>query len=357
MPNLGYQLLMAAPFQHLEQAPALNVYGEHAARMAGLARLQPSLVPRFFFAPRRAVHVFAAWLSLSERASLPDKDVATIIEEADPRALLIEVIPNAPPTLFRALDRAGNQARSSCFYSSLGALCSGPLGMRLLQQGALDDARLSYVRKIAGCDPVVVELALRGVLPQSTVVLESVQTYIQFLRAYGVEVESLLQLPAKARIAALHKRLRAALFTIRAPEVSFNIPEPFRIVQSVGELQNIGRRLDNCLAGTFGTSEWYQLAGGSAAYITSDTPPMIAALLRVGRGVWQLREARGPSNARVPRAAYEQFLKVLRDAGLTIIHQSPRDALSTLNRFSAMDDSRGDDLNVDLDCFDAELAD
>ena len=221
----------------------------------------------------------------------------------------------------------------------------------------MDDARLSYVRKVSGYDPVVIELALRGVLAQSTTVLESVQTYIQFLRAYGVEVDSLLRLPAKTGVTAVHKRMRAALSTIKAPSAPFKVPESFRIVQSVGELQGIGRRLGNCLAGRFGTSEWYQLVGGSAVYITLDTPPMIAALLRVGPGVWQLREARGPGNASIPRPTYEQLLEVLHDAGLTIIHQSPRDVLSTLNRFSAMDYGRGNDLNIDLDCFDAELVD
>ena len=136
MPDLGYPLLTAAPFQHCEKAPALNVYREHAARVASLVRLQPSLAPRLLFAPCRAVHALAAWLSLSSRASLSDEDVATIIEATNPRALLIEAIPNAPPTLFRALDRAGNQARSSCFYSNLGTLCSWPLGVRFPNMGS-----------------------------------------------------------------------------------------------------------------------------------------------------------------------------------------------------------------------------
>lgn len=108
------------------------------------------------------------------------------------------------------------------------------------------------------------------------------------------------------------------------------VPTPFKIIESVSELQRLGRRMNNCLAGP-NIHDWYQLAAGSAVYVASDAPPLVPALNRAGPRVWVLAEARGVRNAHVPRQVLDHLTTALRDAGLTVLHVSPRETLGGLS--------------------------
>src|SRR4051794_6403919 len=111
-----------------ERAPLLLVFGDLASRVAALMRARPSLVARLVVAPREAVHAVGAFLHLAPAAALPDAEVAALIDDGDPRGLLRAALPGCPPTLYRALDRAGDRVRERRFYERLGGICAGPLG-------------------------------------------------------------------------------------------------------------------------------------------------------------------------------------------------------------------------------------
>src|SRR5215217_3557795 len=88
-----------------ERAPMLLVYGDLSGRVAALVRARPVLIARLIVAPREAVHAIGAFLHLAPDASKLDAEVATIINDTDPRDLLRVALPECAPRLYRALDR------------------------------------------------------------------------------------------------------------------------------------------------------------------------------------------------------------------------------------------------------------
>src|SRR3954463_1477241 len=118
-----------------ERAPLLLTFGDLADRVAGLIRIQPSLVARLIVAPREAVHATAAFLHLAPYAARPDAEVAAIISTTSPRELLRGALPGCPASLYRALDRAGDRVQPKRFYEKLKVVCSGPFADALLRGG------------------------------------------------------------------------------------------------------------------------------------------------------------------------------------------------------------------------------
>jgi len=83
----------------------LLVYGDLSGRVAALVRARPNLIARLIVAPREAVHAIRAFLHLAPDASKLDAEVATIVNDTDPRDLLRAALPECAPRLYRALDR------------------------------------------------------------------------------------------------------------------------------------------------------------------------------------------------------------------------------------------------------------
>jgi len=106
---------MSHPFCPSERAPVFKVFGPHASRVALLVRARPALLRRLAFAPSRAVHAVGAWLHLSPDADQNDDAVAAIVDESNPRDLLRAILPDTPRTLYKALDRAGDQVLEQSF--------------------------------------------------------------------------------------------------------------------------------------------------------------------------------------------------------------------------------------------------
>jgi hypothetical protein len=228
---------------HCEKAPILRVFGDLAARVGVLLRLNPSLLQRVAFAPRPAIHSIGAFLHLSPEACRPDSTVAAILDQRDPRELLRCAIPNAPPRLFRALDRAGDQVRERSYYERLATLCAGPLGEMLLSGGPLSDRRLDHVEGLLKMDPAI--LSLKAILNHSMIRIMAIEIVIIFLRAHGVFDEAEFRLPDGAGLPAILRRLQKALDRIGAPPPSFSLPPPFRIIRTVGDLRRVGKLLNN----------------------------------------------------------------------------------------------------------------
>src|SRR3954453_4345426 len=155
-----------------ERAPLLLVFCDLSGRMAALVRARPSLIPRLIVAPREAIHSIGAYLHLAPEAAQADAGVAAIIEDSHPRDLLRAALPNYPPRLFRALDRAGDRVRDKRFYERLGTLCAGPFAEALLKGGRIDDGRLSHYEALSRMDPMLA--GLQTVLDGDTYLAESI---------------------------------------------------------------------------------------------------------------------------------------------------------------------------------------
>ncbi len=336
-----------------ERAPLLLVFGDLAPRVAALVRARPSLVARLVVAPREHIHGIGAFLHLAPGAASPDAEVATAIEATDPRDLLRAALQGCPPTLYRALDGAGDRVRERRFYERLGAIGSGPFGPALLGGGPLDDARLGLFEAVLAMDPLVA--TLRGALPESTYQFEAADALIAFLRAHGALRDGDLRLPLKAGLAAVSRRLQRALARIPAPDPGFAAPPPFRLVSSTAELQRIGRAFANCVAlpEWHAAQHWFRLLDGTGVYLVSDAPPLLAGLRRVAANVWMLDQIAGPKNEAPPKGARAALLRGLAAAGVRVVATDLQTALSRLDAEARRgrddaEDEEGDDLGDDL---------
>jgi hypothetical protein len=266
---------MSAPTSAIrERAPLLLVFGPLADRMAEILRSRPSLTAKIAFAPAAAVHAIAAFLHLAPEAAQSDAEVGDLIKQSDPRELLKLALLDCPPRLYRALDRAGSLVRHQSYYLRLGAVCRGPFGTAFLC-GDLNDTRLDFYEAIGTMDPVVVNLC--AALPEVRHTANAVDTLVALLRDYGAIDQCDLDLPKNARTGAVLRRLLHGLYALRAPQPPFTVPEPFRLVETIGELRGIGRKFRNCLANVvvYGVNHWLDLANGTAIYRKRGAEPTL----------------------------------------------------------------------------------
>jgi hypothetical protein len=290
------------------------------------------------FAPRTAIHAIGAYLYLSPDADRPDAEVAATLEETDPRDLLRAAIPDAPPRLYRALDRAGDRVHEREFYERLALLSGSPLADNLLSGGPLNDSRLNRVEVLLAMDPVI--LSLPGIWNRPTYEIEATDTLIQFLRGHEALRDGDLQIPKGGGLPAVLRRLQNALDRIEAPIPEFSLRAPFRIVRSVGELRDLGRTLENCLWGRRlgGTGHWFRLVEGTTVYVVGNAPPLLAAVQRAGRGLWKVDEVSGLQNENIGGDVREFLDESLRAAGVRIVRNMPSDALLSLSNIRQLND-------------------
>lgn len=223
---------MEVPDWRQERAPLLRVFGPLAGRVARLGRACPTLVMRLLVAPRTAVHSIGAYLHLAPGADGPDQDVGRRIENTDPRELLLAALPDAPPRLYRALNRAGDQVRGSRYYRRLGAAVTGPLGPSLLEAGLLNEDRLDHVDSVLAADPLVAPLSAH--FPSSAFTIDHLDTLVTLLRAHAATDAVDWRLAPNAGPRAAFRRMQQALDALTAPDPGFEPPAPFRVVPSLG---------------------------------------------------------------------------------------------------------------------------
>jgi hypothetical protein len=344
-------MVMSELHENNEQAPVLLTFGDHAARMATLLRVRPSLLERVAYAPRRAIHAIGAFLFLAPEAREPDATVAAILDERDPRDLLRSAIPNAPARLYRALDRAGDRVHENSWYERLAVLCTGPLADVLLSGGPLNDCRFSQFEALLELDPAI--LSLHTILDGPLYQIKAVGTLITFLRAHEAFAVGDFRMPAGARLPAVIRRLQTALDRIEAPAPGFSLSSPFRVIRTVGELRRVGKRLKNCVRGSpaGGSDHYFELTAGTSVYVTSDHPPLLATVQQVGPGLWKLDELNGPQNTRVDTSTKSMLMDALQAAGVRILQDSPADALSVLSsvaRIRECEDDPDDEPVIDV---------
>jgi hypothetical protein len=135
---------------------------------------------------------------------------------------------------------------------------------------------------------------------------------------------------------------------VAAPQPPFDLPLPFRVIRTIGEMRETGRRLNNCLkSGVQGVEHWIALAGGSSIYVTSDDPPLIATVNRCGAAYW-IQEVRGPQNRAVDPAIIAELADALSKAGVTALEDSPTQSVAYLSYESQHRFTRESDEDVEF---------
>ena len=213
----------------------------------------------------------------------------------------------------------------------LDAVCRGPFGSAFLD-GDINDTRLDFYNALDTMDPLVANLHVA--LPETRHLANAVDTLVALIRSYGAIGACDFNLPKNARIGAVLRRLLRGLYTVRAPQPPFTVSAPLRLVETIGELHEIGRRFKNCLAQTapYGTNYWFDLANGSVVYLTTEEPPLLIALRKVGPDLWHIDQLAGPKDM-VPSAASRcSMAQKLKDAGIKIVALNPGYAPSNLDQ-------------------------
>jgi hypothetical protein len=101
-----------------EQAPFLRIFTSTLAPIVRDAVQQNAkLAVRIMFSRPAAIHSIACWLFFCAPGG--PAEVAAQIATTHPRDLLRAAMPDAPATLYRALDRAGDRVRPRGFYVRL----------------------------------------------------------------------------------------------------------------------------------------------------------------------------------------------------------------------------------------------
>jgi hypothetical protein len=229
------------------------------------------------------------------------------------------------------------------FYERLGAICRGEFADALLD-GDLIENRLAYYESLSRMDPATV--AMRVGFRENTHVLDSVNCMVSLLRAHGVLRDEEMRLPAGAGMPAVARRIRMALGRIEVPDPGFAVPEPFRLVRTTDQLQQLARSFENCVAlPQWGAAKYHVgLVSGATIFLASDDPPLLAALHRVTHGVWQFEQCIGPKNVLPPRGARSALIRGLVSAGLKIVETGPETALARIEQ----EVTRGRDGEADL---------
>lgn len=325
-----------------ERAPCLLIFGELAPWVAKLIRARPLLIGRLIVAPPEAIHAMGAFLHLAPAAANSDAEVAETINGTDPRKLLGMALPECPRRLYRALSTAGDRVLPKGLYSRLGAVCRGPFSDALLD-GDLTENRIAYYEALSGMDPAMA--TLRQALRENSYTAEAVDTVVSMLRSRGVLRDDDMRLSPGAGMPAVARRIRKALGQLEAPDPGFLIPGPFRLVKTTDELEGLARRFENCL----GLHDWnaakhhINMVEGRTIVLTSDDPPLVAALHRVSDGVWQFEQCAGPKNCRPPAGVQSRLIRDLTAAGLRVVRTDPHNALATIMREARRGHEEGDD--------------
>jgi hypothetical protein len=306
------------------------------------------MTSKLIFAPPRAIHATAAFLYFVAEAAQTDANVAEIIDETDPRELLRMAFPGCPARLYRALDTAGNSVRDRSFYTRLDEVCRGPFASALLG-GHLSDMRLEFYETIRSMDPLIANLC--PALSEARDLVQAGDVLVAVVRSYGAIDECDLSLPKNAGTGAVLRRLQRGLYAVRAPDPPFPVPAPFRLVETIGDLRAIGREYKNCLGRFSGLSTryWLDLADGSVVYLTSEEPPLLLALRKIGAELWHIEQMKGPNDTHPSLAARCSIEQKLKQSGVRLISINPGFALSHLDHAvrSPRTTANADDGDVD----------
>jgi hypothetical protein len=313
-----------------DNAPLRRTYGPLAARIARLIGIRPGLARRLFCAPTRVTHAIGAFLHLAAPAD--DDELARRLDEADPRVLLREVFPDASPRLFRTLDRLGDAVRSADVYRRVGAISVGPHSEALFASNAdVDDRLLQHLEGLAEADEAIRLLPARLLVDPAAIA--AVGSVLALLRAHGRNPAVVLaDLPSRARLNSVEKRLREAVSTIEGPPLTVSPPSGFQHVMTVRELRAIGRNMKLCVAAPMhsGAEHWLRLLSGRSVYLICTEPVALIELRQVGPNLWQIGEARREANRVVVPSMRKAITTKLRKAGWLLIETDPAECLVLL---------------------------
>lgn len=321
---------------HTGQAPMLRAWGPLAERMATLVREHPPLLRRVVFAPRRALHAYAAFLHHGPVDMTP-AEVAVHLETTHPRALLEQALPGCDK-LYPALDRAGERALLKGGYTLFAQVATGPFASEFLASETLNAKAAAFYNLLLRLHPAVSRF--RRALCHDPDKAEALDQVLVLLESQNLlDLADPLSQQVERQPEALSKLLHYWLGGLRAPSVGLTPPEGMRWVEDVKEVRALGSRLENCLV-SFATSwddDWLGFLTGTTVYLAGDDPTVAAQLTRAGT-VWWIEQVKGPKNEAVPPLVHERLQDWAQKSGFVLLSASPHRLVMSLKGSCWMDD-------------------
>lgn len=339
---------MAHPFgNRTEAAPMIAaVWGEQLSPVvAALIVERPQLGHRLALAPRRVLHVLAAYIAHALEQGVSTPCIAADVDVQDIRDLLGRAIPAAHPRLYGMLDRIGEQAQPLAFYQRVNQVLSGPASALLLGSDMVDEACLRVVEQLVS-EPAL--LAAHKAIGRSHYSLAQLKSVLAYLRAAGLALD-VEHLPSGAGWRSIKRRLTADLGRAAAPPLPFRCPAGWQHVARLSDLFDLGRQFGNCVAGISGggTHHLVQFISGEEVFLASEGEPALASVQNVGPSLWIVAET-ALGRHHTGRSPLLGALRIalgeaLAEAGHTLLEIAPVSAIQSISWHAKSSDDLGED--------------
>ena len=270
-------------------APLLDAFGPALTqRVAALVRQEPALAVRLALAPARALHASGAFLQAPACADWTLARQAEALLRLDARALLGYAVPGHDPRLYRLLDRLSFPVWPLATLQQLAELM--PEDYEDLRCNVAVFPAEIAVRMEARQDDPALRRVIRAFGPVGTATV--VRQVMNFLRHMGIEPDwSDLQPKPGAKVLA--RRILKALAKLSLPQVDIPALPGWRVIATVGEAQELGQKLGNCLGSSSTLAHVARVLGGSGALLWNDDASLLVELRREAPGCWTVLPVSG----------------------------------------------------------------
>jgi hypothetical protein len=295
-----------------ERSPMLHTpLGELAPTVAALVRVSPLFGQRLLLAPPAAFHAYVIHMhALPQDWRNDPAATARHMLETSPRTLLGNVMPDAPPTLWRALRRLEQTAIADVYYRCLATLLQTRLAHVVLAAQRLDRDRISMLLEMLDLDPLVVAAhrSLNGDYNQAY----DLNACLGLLRSQGVleSDERAARVLRKVSPTGLWDFVRRRLDNASAPPLPVTLSPPLRALTTVRELVETGRRFGNCLGKE--PQHMLDLVSGRRRFVILDgEPPLVAEIEIFDSGLFAVLHTEAPHRAPVPWQSEVAIIRAL----------------------------------------------
>jgi hypothetical protein len=282
----------------------LDAFGpDLAQRVAALLRQEPALAVRLALAPARALHASGAFLQAPACAEWTLARQAEALLHMDARALLDHALPGHDPRLYRLLDRLSFPVWPFTTLKQLAELI--PEDYEDLRRGVAVFPTEIVVRTEARQDDPALRRVIRAFSQVGTAT--PARQVMGFLRHMGIEPDW-SGLPPRAGANALARRILKALTKLPLPQVDIPTVPGWCVVATVGEAQELGRKLGNCLGSSSALAHVARAMGGGGALLWNEGARVLVELRREAPGCWFVFQVSGNSAGEQAQAALEAEL-------------------------------------------------
>jgi hypothetical protein len=241
--------------------------------------------------------------------------LARIIHENDHSVLVRRARPDAPPSLFPALDRCGETVRSRQFYDDLVLTMRDPVTAPFFTgTNEIDIEFLGMVDRAKMLDPMFIDAIASDRIPLG--IADALNTLLRFMRQTRSSTVDIVFKDAIARWRPekIDSHLESLLLWMPPPPVPWEGDDKLKPIPTPAALARAGRKFANCLR-----KHILDLVCGEMFFYEWEDPeePAIIGLRHQPPLGWTIVNAHGPKNRALSAETRRAIILRLAGAGIT----------------------------------------